>query len=126
MRIKKTTAIGPSEEMFSRQWLNARDLYRDLGKHEAYEPFTGWFTNWIEGYYNQDEDWKVEFDGDGEPVFWITQKVADEVAFHDRGLPLEQVRRPGMYPESGQHARRTGWSHEDNPQTHAITGDEEI
>ena len=107
-------------------WTDARELYRDLAKWEAAEPFTSWFTSKIESHYEEGKDWKVNEYSDG-LKFFITQRVADEVAYHDRGLPLERVKpRPGRYPESGEHAEQTGWNQDNNPQTHAITGDDDI
>lgn len=127
-------------------WLNARDLYRDLGKWDEREPFTDWFTLRIKNEYKEGEDWKVipkkggdSHDPDarstrlvgpvdvtspppnGELEFLITQAVADQIARDDAGPPVERM---GYYTKSAEF-RRINWNQRLSEQTHAITGDEE-
>lgn len=120
MIIKKTTGLGTTEDQLLKpNWLNARDLYRDLMIPEFHQAFEDWFTSRIQGEYQEGVDWKVEFDGE-EPTFWITELVDAEVANDERGLPIIKVRR------MSEDAAELGWNEENNPQTHAITGDDEI
>ncbi len=105
------------------KWLNARDLYRDLAKWEEREPFTTWFEMTIQPEFKEGEDWRGEIDEKtNEPVFWITQAVADQIAKDDAGPPVERM---GYYTKSAEF-RKINWNQRLSEQTHAITGDEEI
>ena len=100
-------------------WLNARDLYRDLAIPEFYMRFEDWFTSRIQGEYKINKDWIVEGEGD-DLQFKITERVADEVAREEIGLPVHKSKA------MSHEVAEMGWNSENNPQTHAITGDDEI
>lgn len=108
-------------------WVNARDLYRDLAIPEFHIRFEDWFTTRIQSAVNDagvllykiNKDWRHE--GEGETLkLMITQRVADEVAGEEIGPKIEKV---GSW---SHEAADMGWNQETNPQTHAITGDEEL
>lgn len=103
----------------SESWQNARNLKRDLAIPEFHIPFTDWFTQKIESDYKINDDWKVEEGAGGELMFWITQRVVDEVALNDKGPPVERVGR------MSHDAANMGWNEGNNPQTHAIMEEED-
>lgn len=100
-------------------WLNARTLYRDLAIPGFYMSFEDWFTSRVQGEFKEIEDWKVEIDDD-ELHFWITQETADQIAHDEIGLPVERAKT------WSHEVAEQGWNQENNPQTHAITGDEDL
>ena len=101
-------------------WTDARELYRDLAIPGFYMAFEDWFTSRIQGEYKINKDWIVEGEGDN-LEFRITQEVADQVAHEERGVPIIRLRDPMSEEVAGR-----GWNQDNNPQTHAITGDDEL
>lgn len=100
-------------------WLDARELFRDLAIPPVYVRFEDWFTSRIQGEFEEGTDWKVDITEDG-PIFWITPEVDAQIAAEERGMPAIRLKR------MSHEVAELGWNQENNPQTHAITGDDEL